>query len=100
MSDKRNPPVAPAEGSGEPLEFLRRVRSGRLHRPARTEVKNRAGAQAPEVPEAKDSFIVRERSGNLIQGGFEHSEKSASESGCPSAQRGFSGTSAQLTCSG
>jgi len=49
------------------------------------------GAQAPEVPEAKDSFIVRERSGNLIQGGFEHSEKSTSESGCPSAQRGFRG---------
>ena len=49
------------------------------------------GAQAPEVPEAKDSFIVRERSGNLIQDGFEHSEKSTSESGCPSAQRGFFG---------
>jgi hypothetical protein len=34
-----------------------------------------SGGEAPEVPEAKDSFIVRERSGNLIQGGFEHSEK-------------------------
>jgi hypothetical protein len=33
------------------------------------------GAQAPEVPEAKDSFIVRERSGNLIQGGFERQRK-------------------------
>jgi hypothetical protein len=47
------------------------------------------GAQAPEVPEAKDSFIVRERSGNPIQGGFEYSEKSTSGTGCPSAQRGF-----------
>jgi hypothetical protein len=33
------------------------------------------GGGAPEVPEAKDSFIVRERSGNLIQGGFERQRK-------------------------
>jgi hypothetical protein len=95
MSDKRNPPVAQAEGSGEPLEFERLVSGFIAHQDRKS-----SGGEAPEVPEAKDSFIVRERSGNLIQGGFEHSEKSTSESGCPSAQRGFSGTSAQLTCSG
>ena len=36
---------------GEPPEFLRRVRAGRLHRRARTEVKNRVGAKPDLNPQ-------------------------------------------------
>jgi len=70
MSDQRNPPVAQEEGSGEPLEFERLVSGFIAHQDRKS-----SGGGAPEVPEAKDSFIVRERSGNLIQGGFERPRK-------------------------
>lgn len=49
---------------GEPPEYLRRVRAGRLHRPDRTEVKYLGGGEAPQVPvltvssSGFDGFIV------------------------------------------
>ena len=51
MSDKRNPPVAPAEGSGEPLEFERLVSGFIAHQDRKS-----SGGASPGSPRSEGQF--------------------------------------------